>query len=475
MSLPHVSIFGGGIAGCTVAHLLCKEYKVHLFESSNQLGGFAKTFRNEDGVSQEHSPRIVLNDYFLLERIFKDLGIEDNLISDPQDTVIPLDKKPYSITDITKILELTFKEIVLILFYIIKGFLSSDDQLNHLDLLPVYNIIQSNSGRDWFNTISLVAGEKPSEMPMYKFVRMVESNFYNFYRKSKTINGPWSEILFNNWEKYLKQNNVTIHYNSPLEQFDPSMNYAIVNVNGSSRFLNSDIFVVASDISNAVKIFDKTKNKELKQLKQNLKQLKQKTKSHQMGMQISFPNKIKTNLRDYFTLKSDWNLIVHMQETSWKENMKGSLWSVNIPEMTLYSKRIGKMAKDCSKEEIKQEVLYQLSLKFDLPINPKVYIWPTWFKDPHDQQWTTTEPYFWNATNTKHLRPKQHIMDNLYLAGAYTDTNYYFYYMEGAVESGFLIAEKILGKDFKLPQRRHPLLLRHGLILLTLFSLGFFL
>ena len=94
-----VAIFGAGMAGCTVAHLLCtKGYKVHLFEASSQIGGFVKTFRNKDGIPQEHSPRIVLNDYHLMERIFKDLNIEKNLIDDSnfEDTIFPLFGKPHS-------------------------------------------------------------------------------------------------------------------------------------------------------------------------------------------------------------------------------------------------------------------------------------------------------------------------------------------------------------------------------------------
>lgn len=102
MQTKSVAIFGGGIAGCTVAHLLCKDYKVFLFEASSQIGGFVKTFRNHDNIPQEHSPRIVLNDYHLFERIFKDLGIEDNLISNPKNTVIPLNEESYSIQNFFK-------------------------------------------------------------------------------------------------------------------------------------------------------------------------------------------------------------------------------------------------------------------------------------------------------------------------------------------------------------------------------------
>ena len=467
-----VAIFGGGIAGCTIAHLLCKDYKVHLFESSNQLGGFVKTFRNSKNIPQEHSPRIMLNDYFLMERIFKDLNIEDNLINNPDDIVFPLFEKPHNILDFTKI-SLTIKEIVILAYYIIKGFFSTEEQLDYTDSIPIYDIIKSSEGRKWFNTLSLVAGERPDIMPLYKVIKMVESNVYNMFRKPKTLNGPWSEKFFNIWEKYLKENNVIIHYNTPLKQFDSNIKYAIVEKKGELRYLTADIFVLTSDITNTIKIFNKTKNKKLKELNKQLKELNCKTKSYQMGMQIAFPEKIKTKYKDYFTIQSDWQLIVQMQDTVWKEKMEKSLWSVVIPEMSLYSHRLKKKAEDCSEEEIKEEIIYQLRLKFDLPKPDNIYIWPAW--SIKNNKWTTTEPYFWNSVNTKKLRPKQYIFDNLYLGGAYTDTNYYSYYMEGAVESGFKIAEKILGKKLNIPTRRFPLLLRLVVLVLLFSALGFFL
>lgn len=439
-----VAIFGAGIAGCTVAHLLCtKGYKVHLFEASDQIGGFVKTFRNENGIPQEHSPRIVLNDYHLLEKIFKDLEIEDHLLDDShfEDTIYPLFGKPHHIWEN---ISLTFQEIVLLFYYIILG-LVSKKHLDYTDFIPVYNIIRSSKSRKWFDTLSLIAGERPDVMPVYKIIQIVKSKFKNLFRRTKTLKGPWSEYFFNYWEEYLKQNGVEIYYNTPVKQFDPTINNAIVEKDGQLRYLTADVFVLATNISNSIEIFNKTnlQEKNLKQLKQNLKQLFYKTKSQQMGMQIYFPEKIKTKNRGYFTIQSDWQLIVHMQETTWEQPMKGSLWSVVIPEMSLFSKRLNKKAINCTPEEIQEEVLHQLRFIFDLPSPSGFYIWPAWSFD--NNQWTTTEPYFWNAVGTKHLRPKQEVLENLYLVGAYTDTNYYQYYMEGAVESGFLACEKILG------------------------------
>ncbi len=454
MKTKSISIFGGGLAGCTLAHLLCKDYKVFLFEASNQIGGFVKTFRNEDNIPQEHSPRIVLNDYHLFERIFKDLGIEHNLISNPKNTVIPLQEESYSIQNFFKS-SLTIYEIVLLSYYIILGFFSTDKELQYMDYISVYDIIQSKQARKWFDTISLVAGERPDKMPLYKLFRMTESNVYNIFRSNKTINGPWSEQFLNHWEKYLKQNGVIIHYNTPLKQFDKTINHAIIEIEGELKYISTDYFVLATDISNSIKIINKTN---LENLKQNLNELHFKTKSEQMGMQLFFPNNIKTNLSGYFTLQSDWNPIIHIQSKQ--------LWSLAIPDMTLYSKRLNKRVFECTEEEIKQEILYQLKLKFTLPV-PKIYIWPSWKFINH--RWKTTGPYFWNAVGTKHLRPKQKILDNLYIAGAYTDTNYYSYYMEGAIESGFMIAEQLLGKNLNIPKRRYPLVLKIGLILGFLF------
>lgn len=455
MTRPSIGIFGGGIAGCTVAHLLCKDYDVHLFEASGQLGGFAKSWKNKQGIPQEHSPRIVLNDYYLFERIFKDLGIEDHLISNPCDKIVPLNGHPRDLFSFGHI-GLTYKEMILIVFHIIMGMISTDDD----DSQPVYDIIQSTSGREWFDTLALIAGERPDIMPMYKVVRMMESTLYNAFRSNKTLNGPWSEKFFNYWETFLKQNNVSIYYHTPLIQFCPKLKYAIVKQNNQLKYIHTNLSVVATDISNSIKIFNHTNNKISQELTYNLKKLYSKTTSHQMGMQLYFPFQPNVNLKDYFTIESDWKLIIQIQTPR--------LWSLVIPEMSLTSQRLGKSAQVCTEEELKEEILYQLGQFFSLPL-PQIYIWKSWTFQ--NGKWATTEPYFWNAVSTKHLRPKQEITNTLYLVGAYTDTKYYSYYMEGAVESGFMIAEKILGKHLNIPTRRFP----HLVQLILLFSLTFLL
>ena len=53
-----VGIFGAGIAGLSATHELAMAgYKVHLFESTNAVGGLAKSHRYSNGLPSEYSWR----------------------------------------------------------------------------------------------------------------------------------------------------------------------------------------------------------------------------------------------------------------------------------------------------------------------------------------------------------------------------------------------------------------------------------
>ncbi|HDY83064.1 MAG: hypothetical protein DRI34_09855 [Deltaproteobacteria bacterium] len=44
-----IAVIGGGVAGLTAAHLLCRQYQVQLFEKTDRIGGNAYTYRTRDG------------------------------------------------------------------------------------------------------------------------------------------------------------------------------------------------------------------------------------------------------------------------------------------------------------------------------------------------------------------------------------------------------------------------------------------
>jgi len=74
-----VSIFGGGIAGMTVAHeLVEKGFDVTVYEKDNSLGGMAKSKRNNNFIPSEHSWRGYGKFYHNTFDIMKRIPIKEN-------------------------------------------------------------------------------------------------------------------------------------------------------------------------------------------------------------------------------------------------------------------------------------------------------------------------------------------------------------------------------------------------------------
>ena len=73
-----VSIFGGGIAGMTVAHeLVEKGFDVTLYEKDDSLGGMAKSKRNNT-IPSEHSWRGYAKFYYNALEIMNRIPINDS-------------------------------------------------------------------------------------------------------------------------------------------------------------------------------------------------------------------------------------------------------------------------------------------------------------------------------------------------------------------------------------------------------------
>ena len=149
------------------------------------------------------------------------------------------------------------------------------------------------------------------------------------------------------------------------------------------------------------------------------------------------------------------------EDNNWKQNAKMGFWSVSIPNDKLFSKRLNKYVKDCSPNEIYQEVwdqIYESHIFNAIEELGKEQIIPIYFKIWDGWELTkdnviNKEPYFLNSKSTFGKRPPQDIgMKDIFLAGAHTKTSYYHYWVEGACESGLNCAKLI---DYRVQVIKH--------------------
>ena len=482
-----IVIVGGGIAGLSCAHILStryKNYEIELYEKEKNLGGKVQVFTKEDKYYQEHSPRVFLNHYVNMQKIFSEIPYDDNnslldMYSDELKNYL-ISKKckntPLYLTDIKQILKNTnIFNMAIIGLFLLQGFMSCQERLdNTFDNIPFSQLLFTKSTKYIFEFISYILGENLDILPFTKMLKTIEyelkdklEGYPTKFKGTRTFKIPYNEV-FEKWEEFLTKKNVKIYKNYELidkKIFKNTIVEFIFKHGISYKNVKCDIGILGLNISSLEHFFSNTDSK----LKEQLKKLKKETKTVQPGIQIYFDRKIEMKRYGYFVLDSDWKLIIAPMDKFWIKNNQKSVWSINIANMELKSKRLNKKLLDCNEEEIKEEILYQIknsctktfikNQKEFENINPeRILLWKNLvFKNGKINIEETTDDYFWNSIGTNKYRPKQKTdINNLYLTGALTKTNFYSYWTEGAVESAFKTIEQITNIDLDYYKHENP-------------------
>ena len=457
--LMNIAIIGGGIAGLSAATTL-KELgnNVTIFEKHDQLGGMVRSTFDKLSNFHEHTPRVFFNNYYnfwnIMERIpiyYQKRSTEKRLIDIFQDIDSNYIVDEYGLTP-SGIFKLMFRsrlnllELIVLGIWMIRYFFSCTERLeDDADRVRLKSFIKNKAGIRRWEMLSSIMGETLDVLPIHKLVRAIEQNL--FVSGLKTFKGNQQEFLFNNWELYLRSIETTLVKGRSVERI-------VYENNSYSIYCDKGVFkgfskiIVATDLWNMIKLFEQSNIK----IHEHLYELAEETKSNQMGINIYFPNSIPFKSNSIYAIEdSDWKLIVDPKDSNWKESMKIGVWTVSIPDDNFYSTRLRKKVKECTENEIYEEVWYQIknSRIFDNCDTPKEQIKPSYLKiwegwENVNGKMQNKEPYFWNAVGTNGKRPQQNIgMKDIFLAGGYTKTSYYHYWVEGACESGLKCAQLI--------------------------------
>ena len=465
----NIAIIGGGIAGLSAATVL-QELGNHItiFEQHKNLGGMVRSELDKLSNFQEHTPRVFFNNYYnfwnIISRIpiyYQKIETEKNLLNVFQyvDGNYLVTKYGLTSTSIFKMFfnsKLNLLELLVLGFFIFRYMLCSTERLeDDADQISVGSFIKNKEGRKRFEMLSLIMGETLNKLPLIKLVRIIEQNLQ--FGGLKILKGDNNEYLFNNWELYLRSLNATIVKNRIVQRINQEQNGTYTLYCDKGVFHKFTKIIVATDLWNMIKIFENSNIK----LHEHIYELSKATKSNQMGINIYFPNSIEFKTKSIYALEeSDWKLIIEPKDNNWTQKSKTGIWTVSIPDDNLYSSRLKKYVKDCIPNEIYEEIWYQIynSNIFENIIIPKEQIKPSFFKiwvgwDNTTNTLKNKEPYFWNAIGTCGKRPLQNIgMRDIFLAGAYTKTSYYHFWVEGACESGLKCAQLI---DYRVQYHTH--------------------
>jgi len=507
-----IVIFGAGISGLTVAHeLLERGYNVTIYEKSRTVGGFAKSRRVQDrsgtnGMPTEHSWRgygpFYGNFFDIAKRIplKEHESVFDNL-SKPIEFVLPNDNIDNS--------EVTMWDKIYVLYYIAQC-LASNKRRKEYSYVNFKELIKNNiskAGRDeYIKRLGPGLGldqDRTSLLHAAKFVELIlDTKPHNHSRRLKYISGqihpaihykheshegwhvmtkPTSEAWFDPWVVYLKSLGLKLHFKTELFKYlvsDNNIECAIVSTFNAEESINtfkvgnpSTIYINCTDpFTFKNTILNSFQNESICGSLLKSINLVNEGVDNQIGFSLEFNKKINIPSTTVFSFPdSEFNITLYPQDNFFKNDPyfkkhSNSFWSGCICSANIKGKLFNKPAIELNKTQLLKEVIHQIFRSDELykfvkkynsegPKDLKVVrgsIWNEWKYDDVSKKLISTRPKWVNSLKTHKYRPDQKTnFKNLYIAGAHTKTSINIWSMEGAVESGKIIARHIINDTQK--------------------------
>jgi len=500
--MTKIIIFGGGIAGLTVAHELIEiGFKVTLIEPDQILGGMARSRRENNGIPSEHSWRgygpFYSNTFDILKRIPIDCKSEEKELSLNKNSC----KTVYDNLSLPTTFYQTKDEIdnnyarnlstsdKIFTVYVFVKYLLSDLRREQYFKEKIVDILQSNlspDGRRFF--IDFLCGpgygleEKDASYAHYFKLPSIfilnnsiyaQKHYYPFEYTSNAngkwyvMNQPTNEAWFDPWEKYLVYRGVNIIKGVGLKKIYTENNKVTGCLLTNDKLIKGDEYVLCINPFALQTIFE---NSGLLNLTKIFNKINNLTQSRQVSFRLGFNKKIKFPQKNiaFIFPDSEFNITLYPQEESWKSDVKlddnsqiKSLWSGTILELYKYSKIFNTQGFNLSKDQLMQEIIYQVfrsksfqkllfdSNGFELKSSDIIYteIWYEWYTDKQTHQLEqTNKKWITNIYNQSSRPDVKTEFSNLYLGGSHINTTIEIWSMEGAVESGKMISNSILSK-----------------------------
>ena len=274
---------------------------------------------------------------------------------------------------------------------------------------------------------------------------------YAFY----SFNGAMNLTFFNVWVEHLKNEGVSVYLNHEIQSInmdgDKIISINILNkMTNDSETKTGDIFVNGLPTESLAHLIKRDSFIKLARL------------GHQIQTQVLYyldfriPQDKNTA---YIFSDSPWFLMARHEGSFW-DLQNYDLLSCGIGIMDVPGLN-GKMAIECTREELAQECWDQMTQYPPENFPKKLPEWNIW-KSFKFTLLGTHEPKFSNNKGTLQLRPnsKDDEIVNLYHATSYTRTNVNIFNMESGVEAGVRVAAKLGGKEAVIPCSKPSFLLR---------------
>ncbi len=468
-----VAIFGGGIAGLTAAHELVERgFEVTVYEKNDILGGKARSFLLNGNLNPntqyagEHGFRFFLHWYENFHDTLKRIPTKDN--KTVYDNLV--DVGEVQVDDFTFSFNKSNPNPTKAPVGWLKTMLSSTKrQDNEFEKISWDSYIDDNLREtESEETIKLFKNTPKLTASVHSKEASVKAIFYTLNRfftnnGLAVLNAPTNDALFDNWQNYLVEKGVKFEFNTTLNQLETeenSVTYATISSQNKIRKINADYYISAVPHLDLEKVIHQKVKEEKFNYLSKLQSGWQAGIIFYLNEELSFPD-------GHFALsRSPWYITGISQSNYWTKeakkiyiedkNIKLS-FSLIIADWELEGEFIQKPAKECTLEEIVQELLHQLKTHYptnykssfenidkhlvDYTIDPAIHL-------TGDSSSSNETPLFMNVVDHWEARPTaKSELENLFIAGDFAKTSAYLATMESANESGRQAANALLEKE----------------------------
>ena len=500
-----VVIIGGGIAGMSAAHELIKrKFDVEVYEARGVPGGKARSVSVPDtgtdgrqDLPGEHGFRFFPRFYSNLPQTMKETKIGagktaySNLVqatremiarSDDRPNLIVSARFPRSLADFKLMLGDVFAPIGLSeaeehfaaerLWQIAT---SCDERIaNDYERMSWWEYVEADRFSESYKALfavgftrTLVAARARSASTAVGgsvLLQLIYGAATPGPSTDRLLNGPTNDTWIDPWLARLREQGVRYELNSPVTHVhsaDGQIDNVVVDSPNGKKEVSGDYFLFAVPIEVMARFLESSDILKLDPSLETLRELSDDV-AWMNGMQLYLKRDIKLDYGHTMYVDSPWAITTVSQAQFWPDydlanygdgKVKGII-SIDISNWeadgVLKHPPDGKHkpAKECTKVQIKEEVVAQLMQSLNKegeePVLREEDV-HEWYIDgdiepvdfyTDDSQYKDAEPLLVNKINTWHLRPEAHThIPNLFLAADYVKTDVMLATMEGANEA----------------------------------------
>lgn len=480
MSCPttRVAVFGAGIAGLTVAHELLEntQHQVHLFESSDSVGGMAKT-RRVRGVPTEHSWRGYFAFYRNLFKVMGEIPLDDRRFTAQDNVSEGITFRLLGNTETAENdLGPNMTDRIRLGYGVLKVMAACPTrrlQYHKVRVVDSLALGMSVDGRkELLDHITGPGfGMDRQTASIHHFVRMAEMDLFRGLWKSRAeasvLKGPTSEMWLEPWFRHLQRSpRFTVYLEHQLQTIQVEDNRVVrVNVRDLNSATCVDVkdfqwFVFALNPFSMRHVLQQSvpRSPSLRPLLNQHTGLVQHSVNHQVAFTIGFHRHIKFPSATQVGMSlvdSEYNITMYPQDRIWHQGADlgpqiQSLWSGTCVITHTRGRVFGKPATQLNRDQMKQEIWAQILAAHDFTdfvarnnaglclaqLRPDFFeIWSGW-KVRADGKLGPDYVKWVNNIYNERFRPQACVFDNMMLVGAHTQTKTGVWSMEAACESG---------------------------------------